>query len=590
MEKKKNRLGIIQQVTILFVIGILVSGVLTYAVQRRLSEQAVIDQTEQMGRQTAGEVRDSIREFPASDWLLRYWTDHADDLSIEYDKEFTDATVTEMKCRILTINHPNTQLRYVTEKELETWSEHDRQWYAEIAYSWLITRINHIKRNYQISFLFGVVAQEPYTEQLFLFSAADEGATRGRHYEDVYPLGTTVTVDESLQEAMRSAVRQDSHLADAGNYADCYEYMCSLDGDRHLLIGMTYDLTTLRANVSAQTGRGTRFAMLCQLALSAICLLLIYFYVLRPLKRVEYNIRQYQQTKDSAAVAEDLAQVHPSNEIGQLSEDIVSLTREIDDHVARIGAITAERERISTELELASAIQESMLPNVFPAFPDRREFEVYAMMDPAKEVGGDFYDFFLIDDDHLYLTIADVSGKGVPASLFMMAAKIHLANYAKTGHSPAQILQSANEAICANNKMEMFVTVWIGILEISTGRLTAANAGHEYPVLMKAGGAFEIVKDRHGFVLGGMEGLTFREYELQLTPGSKLFVYTDGVPEATDKTGTLFGTERMLQALNDDREAGPERVLYNVHRAVDRFVLDAEQFDDLTMVCLEYRG
>ena len=250
----------------------------------------------------------------------------------------------------------------------------------------------------------------------------------------------------------------------------------------------------------------------------------------------------------------------------------------------------AERERLENELQLAAQIQTSMLPSDFPAFPARKEFDVYASMDPAREVGGDFYDFFLIDDDHLCLVIADVSGKGVPASLLMMASKIILQSVAMLGGSPKMILSKANEAICSSNEAEMFVTVWLGILEISTGRLTAANAGHEYPVLQRPGGSFELFRDKHDFVLGGLDGSRYGEYELTLEPGAKLFVYTDGVPEAMNARQELFGTERMLEALNAAPEAGPEDMLKNVRAAVNRFVEDAEQFDDLTMLGFEYRG
>ena len=245
---------------------------------------------------------------------------------------------------------------------------------------------------------------------------------------------------------------------------------------------------------------------------------------------------------------------------------------------------------MESELTLASNIQAHMLPNIYPAFPDRKEFDIYATMDPAREVGGDFYDFFLVDDDHLCFCIADVSGKGVPAALFMMASRILLATNAKLGMSPAQVLANANEAICKNNKEGMFVTVWLGVLEISTGRLTAANAGHEYPVLMRPNGKFEVIKDKHGFVIGGMSGVKYTEYELQLEKGAKLFVYTDGVPEANNSANELFGMERMLEALNGDLAATTVDTLKNVRKAVDKFVDGAEQFDDLTMLALEYKG
>ena len=278
------------------------------------------------------------------------------------------------------------------------------------------------------------------------------------------------------------------------------------------------------------------------------------------------------------------------DEIEVLAESFSMLSAKTVQYISEVERVTAEKERIGTELSLATRIQADMLPNIFPAFPERTEFDIYASMDPAKEVGGDFYDFFLVDDDHLCIVIADVSGKGVPAALFMMASKIILANNAQMGKSPAQILTDTNAAICANNREEMFVTAWLGILELSTGKLTAANAGHEYPAVKQADGSFELFRDRHGFVIGGMEGMKYREYELQLRPGASLFLYTDGVPEATDAANGLFGTDRMLQALNADPAAPPQAVMQNVRDAVDAFVKEAEQFDDLTMLCLEYKG
>ena len=253
-------------------------------------------------------------------------------------------------------------------------------------------------------------------------------------------------------------------------------------------------------------------------------------------------------------------------------------------------ALALEKERISAELSLAARIQASSLPKEFPPFPERTEFDVYASMAPAKEVGGDMYDFFLIDEDHLGLVIGDVTGKGIPAALFMMVAASLIRNAAMSGVGPAKALQTVNAQICARNPEEMFVTVWLGVLEISTGRLTAANAGHEYPALKKADGHFEVFKDRHGFVIGGMEGLRYREYDLQLEPGSKLFVYTDGLPEATNAGEELMGTDRMLAALQACEEGSPKEIILNVNQAVQQFVGTAPQFDDLTMLCLQYNG
>lgn len=250
----------------------------------------------------------------------------------------------------------------------------------------------------------------------------------------------------------------------------------------------------------------------------------------------------------------------------------------------------SEREaRVNADLDLAAKIQLSMLPAI-SAVSGRDEFKIAASMNTAREVGGDFYDFFYIDDDHLCLTVADVSGKGIPAAMFMMSSKSILESKALAGKSPVEIISETNNTICMNNKERMFVTIWLGILEISTGKIRAVNAGHEYPALMTAGGSFEILMDSHGFVVGGKKNMKYTEYELTLQPGSKLFIYTDGVPEANDKDQNMFGCDRMTDALNLAKDRDPDGVLSQVKRSVNEFVSGAEQFDDLTMLCLEYKG
>ncbi|MBP3736203.1 MAG: SpoIIE family protein phosphatase [Lachnospiraceae bacterium] len=278
------------------------------------------------------------------------------------------------------------------------------------------------------------------------------------------------------------------------------------------------------------------------------------------------------------------------DEIEILANTFGKLSDQMEEYLRHILAMTAEKERVGTELALATRIQADMLPNKFPAFPDRQEFHVFASMTPAKEVGGDFYDFFFVDDDRLALVIADVSGKGIPAAMFMMMAKNMIQNQAMAGHSPQEVLGTVNQLICENNKEEMFVTVWFGILDLGSGILTAANAGHEYPIIKTPDGPFEVFKDKHGFVLGTMEGMRYKEYELHLEPGAKLFVYTDGLSEAQNSEEELFGRNRIVQALNSAMDEPPEGLLRAVDEAAAEFVGDAEQFDDLTMLCVEYSG
>ena len=250
----------------------------------------------------------------------------------------------------------------------------------------------------------------------------------------------------------------------------------------------------------------------------------------------------------------------------------------------------AEKERMANELNMAARIQTSSLQTEFPLFPDRTDFDVYAAMDPAREVGGDFYDIIMLDENHAAFVIADVSGKGIPSALYMMISKTLLQYSAMQNNSPSEILAKTNEALCARNEVQMFVTAWIAIIDLKTGHVTAANAGHEFPAIMHKGHDFELFKDKHGLVLGAMSGVKYREYELDLGPGDKIFVYTDGVPEAIDNDKNQYGTDRMIDALNTARDEDPQKILEVVRASIDEFIQGAEQFDDLTMMCIQYNG
>ena len=300
--------------------------------------------------------------------------------------------------------------------------------------------------------------------------------------------------------------------------------------------------------------------------------------------------KAYEFSKNAEKVTEELADIKTGDELQTLAESVLRMEHDIINYVDDLKNITAEKERIGAELDLGRKIQASSLPSIFPPFPDKKEFDIYASMDPAKEVGGDFYDFFLVDDTHLALVIADVSGKGVGAALFMMISKTLINNQSMFTESPAEVLALVNERLCNGNEAEMFVTVWLGIIDLTTGVMKAANAGHEYPVIKKKDGEFELLKDKHGMVLGGLEGLKFKEYEINFEPGDKLYVYTDGVPEATNANNELFGTDRMLEALNSDKEASLKDLLLNVRKSIDGFVLEAPQFDDITMLSFVYNG
>ncbi len=275
-----------------------------------------------------------------------------------------------------------------------------------------------------------------------------------------------------------------------------------------------------------------------------------------------------------------------NDEVQTLAEAFGSLTLRMKEYIKDITAITAEKERIGAELSVATQIQADMLPTTFPR---QDEFEIYAVMDPAKEVGGDFYDFFMLDESHLVTVIADVSGKGVPAALFMVISKTLIKSQAMNDNSPAGIMEAVNNQLCENNKASMFVTAWIGIMDIHTGEMVCASAGHEFPAIRGTDGEFALLKDDHGLVLAAMEGVPFSEYKITIPDNGTIFVYTDGVPEATNKDDQLYEMDRMIAALNQEPDADPQTLLRNVRADIDCFVGDAPQFDDLTMLCVKRR-
>ena len=328
------------------------------------------------------------------------------------------------------------------------------------------------------------------------------------------------------------------------------------------------------------------------LAVLLLSIFAYYYYVrrilIRPLGTLHHAAIGLVESR-MESLSDFRVEIHTGDELEELSDSFRYMVSELNEYIRDLSRVTAEKERIGAELDVARHIQASMLPCIFPAFPERHEFDIYASMTPAKEVGGDFYDFFLVDDDHLAMVMADVSGKGVPAALFMMISRTLIKSAAQSGLSPKAVLEKVNNQLCENNDAEMFVTVWLGILEISTGKMKCANAGHEYPAIMRRGDDFQLFKDKHGLVLAGMEGARYREYELELNEGDRLFVYTDGVPEATNADTVLYGTDRMIGALNKARGGTCRDLLEALHRDVDTFVGAADQFDDITMLCIERR-
>lgn len=388
----------------------------------------------------------------------------------------------------------------------------------------------------------------------------------------------------------RSGERSDSYFISESIYGYNTSAILPivLEGSTAAVIGVEIPMATLQKAL----GDYVSHSVLSMLVVTVLCLAvyvhILYRSIIAPINLIAGEASSF--VKEENQVSTELEKIRTGDEIQTLSETLLKMERDINHYIDNLTKVTAEKERIGAELNVATQIQADMLPRIFPAFPGRQEFDIFATMNPAKEVGGDFYDFFLTDSDHLALVVADVSGKGIPAALFMVISKTLIKNQAQMGDSPAQILQAVNDQLCENNEAEMFVTVWLGILEISTGKLTAVNAGHEYPIMKKDGGEYEMLDDPHGFVMGVMPGMQYQEYEIWMHKGDSIYVYSDGAPDAVNAEEEQFERERLLASLNRIPGASPSELLGQVKEDIDRFVGEAAQFDDITMLCMRYCG
>lgn len=381
-------------------------------------------------------------------------------------------------------------------------------------------------------------------------------------------------------------------FSEYGSLASYYTPIYGSDGKLKAIVGIDYSFETFLQFVGLSVFSFFVLAVLIAALLSVYAMNRIQKRIVAPIENITMHAQDYANSYHDG----DSSQYHlevkedSNNEIDILAKNMNQMMTDIDEKIMHIKTFTKERERIGTELHLAKKIQKGALPSVFPPFPEHKEFDIFATMNPAKEVGGDFYDFFMIDETHLGLVIADVSGKGIGAALFMMISKILLNNQTMTTKSPGEVLSIVNNRICSQNTAEMFVTVWIGILDTQTGEMVCSNAGHEYPAICRKEGSFEILKDKHGLVIGAMEDMFYKDYTIQLNEGDTIFVYTDGVTEAMNLVSELFGMDRMVASLNAHKDESIEGILHGVLDDIDTFVEQGNQFDDITMLILKYKG
>lgn len=412
---------------------------------------------------------------------------------------------------------------------------------------------------------------------------------------DRYPLGyTAIGVDEKYVNDVRNIITK-------GERATEYLYSYSEESGAHTTAGIAiYDskgkivaiLGVEKAMRRLKNARDTYVKDVLLGVLAAVCLFLLvysvflYRGVLLPILAITDEAKRFADTNTPS---DKLSAIKKNDEIGVLAKAVGKMETDIVEYVENLTMVTAEKERIGAELSIATQIQADMLPGIFPAFPDKPEFDIYATMNPAKEVGGDFYDFFMVDESHLAIVMADVSGKGVPAALFMVIGKTLIKDHTQPGRDLGEVFTEVNDLLCESNSEGLFITAFEGVLDLVSGEFTFVNAGHEIPFICKRDGSYEPYKIRAGFVLAGMEGMRYKCGTMQLSPGDRLFQYTDGVTEATDKDGRLYGMSRLGEILTQNADLPPTELLVKIKEDIDAFVGNAPQFDDITMLCLEYR-
>ncbi|MDE7195054.1 MAG: SpoIIE family protein phosphatase, partial [Oscillospiraceae bacterium] len=442
-----------------------------------------------------------------------------------------------------------------------------------------------------VTFIYVARVSEDYKTLTYIYDTVNSSTGFDR-----YPLGYTASdLDEKHTENVIKIMNE-------GGRAEKYLYSYSKESGAHTTAAIDVKnsdgkiiamLCVEKPMTRLENARNTYVLHVILWTLAAIVLFIfVYAVILRrgvikPILTVTDEAKRFAETN---MPSENLLKIRQRDEVGILARAVEKMETDIVEYTENLTAITAEKERVNTELSVATRIQANMLPSIFPAFPERKEIDIYATMNPAKEVGGDFYDFFMVDERHLAIVMADVSGKGVPAALFMVIGKTLIKDHTQSGKDLGEVFTEVNELLCESNSEGLFITAFEGVLDLTSGDFRFVNAGHEIPYICKKDGKFEPYKIRAGFVLAGMEGMRYKCGEMQLEVGDKIFQYTDGVTEATNANNELYGMDRLKAILGKNSALPPAELLSGIKEDIDKFVGQAPQFDDITMLCLEYKA
>lgn len=471
-------------------------------------------------------------------------------------------------------------------------------------YEFTLYQLNQIKESFRLEYLYVHIPHGD--EMVYVYDARCDG----EDLDDISELGESDALLGSYDAVYR--VYTGSSDMETMILDEEYGYLATIirpiygsSGQVAGIIGADISMDVVRQELFDYIVRIAIIMSVIVFIFILVAVLLAQRYVIRPLLFISDSVRGFVGSGEDGGEIKALTftpiDTASSDELGTLAQSVNTMAADVIRYAEDLTVATAEKERIGAELDVATQIQASMLPSIFPPYPDRDEFELFASMLPAKEVGGDFYDFFLIDDNTLAVVMADVSGKGVPAALFMVIAKTLIKNNAQKassgglGKSPKDVFEAVNNILRENNKTMMFVTAFMGYLDIPTGKLTYVNAGHNLPLIRRSGGGFDWLREKSGKILAVRMDSEYVQYELMLSEGDILYLYTDGVTEAVNKDLELFGDERLLETVNNLVSGSAEHMSIQefseaIKREIDLFADGAEQADDITMLTLRYNG
>ncbi len=576
--------------TFFAVITIVISGIMTYLSQTESYHQECQILLKQISASIINRINDEGDEFKI---LKEYFEEHIEEVELSKDFKTDQFRARDAFYDYMAENFPEETLKY--DPDFNVLDEEGKllyvTWRMEYWFSVFFETADDFGLKY-VYFIYPTKEEEYKVRYMFDATLGTRITDEGK---EVLFLGDEVREDPLehafLWASWKSGAIVDGFDTSNNEYGFVYSYNAPLiiNGEKIGIICTDVDVVGVKSTIMANAA--TQMIVLAAILLVSFLLLYSFIrsHILKRVVRLEKNVKDYSENKERALAEKIRSNVKSDDEIASLSNRFANMIDELEDYMKDLQAVTAEKERIGAELHVATQIQADMLPRIFPPFPDSPEIDIFATMTPAKEVGGDFYDFFMVDDTHLAMVIADVSSKGVPAALFMVIAKTLIKNCAQNGTDIAEVFYSVNNQLCEGNEESMFVTAFMAVVDITTGMLTYVNAGHE-PFLLRHDGEWQWIRPDSGFILAGLPDFEYKSESMQLYPADRLFFFTDGVSESQNIENTLFGEDRILDSVRRNGDKELTQMLPSIRKDIDSFAGAAPQFDDITMLVFEYRG